>query len=195
MFEITKPPDTGGPTTQRIDRLYNVYRKNSSFFSFFPFTPPFHHVTLHWLYLVCHAIIHSFDLFPSGSLLLGQGSEAQVRLDDAEVGEQLLGLLILDRGVDNHVVAGDPVDGGGDLVLVARLQRVNDTQDLGRVAARRGRVGQDGADGLLGVDDEDGADREGDALVVDVGGVLVVEPVQCLSVSTTFPPRKGLMDW
>lgn len=116
-------------------------------------------------------------LFPSSSLLLGQRGKTQVGLDDAEVGEQLLGLLVLDGGVDNDIVAGDPVDGGGDLVLVARLQAVDDAQDLGRVAAGGGRVGQDGADGLLGVDDEDGADREGDALLVDVGCVLVVEPV------------------
>lgn len=80
--------------------------------------------------------------------------------------------------MDNHIVTRHPVDGGGNLVLVARLQRVDDAQDLGRVATGGSRVGQDGADGLLGVDDEDGADGEGDALFVDVGGVLVVEPVK-----------------
>jgi hypothetical protein len=112
-----------------------------------------------------------------GGLLLGQRGEAQVGLDDAELGEELLGLLVLDGGVDDDVVAGDPVDGGGDLVLVAGLERVDDAQDLGRVAAGGGRVGEDGADGLLGVDDEDGADGEGDALFVDVCGVLVVEHV------------------
>jgi hypothetical protein len=87
--------------------------------------------------------------------------------------------------VDDDVVAGDPVDRGGDAVLVARLQRVDDAEDLGAVAARRRRVRQDGADGLLGVDEEDGADREGDALLVDVGGVLVVEP-GCRAVSVSF---------
>ena len=55
------------------------------------------------------------------------------------------------------------VDGRGDAVLVARLQTVEDAQDLGRVAAGRGRVAQDKTDRLLGVDDEDGADGEGDA--------------------------------
>lgn len=79
--------------------------------------------------------------------------------------------------MDNDIITGDPVDGGGDLVLVAGLEGVNDAEDLGGVAAGRGGVREDGADGLLGVDDEDGADGEGDALLVDVGGVLVVDPV------------------
>lgn len=122
-------------------------------------------------------------LLRRSDLVLGQRSEAQVRLDDAEVGEQLLGLLVLDRGVDNDVVARHPVDRSGDLVLVARLQRVDNAQDLVGVAASGSRVRQDGADRLLGVNDKDGADSEGNALLVDVGGVLVVEPVelwQCL---------------
>ena len=97
-------------------------------------------------------------------------------------GEQLLGLVVLDAGVDDDVVAGDPVDGRRDAVLVARLQRVDHAEHLGRVAARRGWVREDQADRLLGVDDEDGADGEGDALGVDVGGVLVVEPA-CITES------------
>lgn len=99
--------------------------------------------------------------------------------------------------MDDDVVAGDPVHGGGDLVLVAGLQGVDDTEDLGRVAAGGGGVRQDGADGLLGVDDEDGADGEGDALLVDVGGVLVVKPVRVLSATSVIDKsgegsRKGI---
>jgi len=71
----------------------------------------------------------------------------------------------------------------GDLVLVRRLERVDDTEDFCGVAAGRGRVGEDGADLLVGVDDEDGADGEGDALLVDVGRVLVVDPVVGQGVS------------
>lgn len=111
-----------------------------------------------------------------GSLLLRERGEAQVGLDDAEVGEELFGLVVLDAGGDDDVVAGDPVDRGGDLVLVAGLERVEDTEDLGGVAASRGRVGEDETDLLVRVDDEDRADGEGNALLVDVGGVLVVEP-------------------
>ena len=111
-----------------------------------------------------------------GSLLLRERGETQVGLDDAEVGEELLGLVVLDAGGDDDVVAGDPVDRGGDLVLVAGLERVEDTEDLGGVAASRGRVGEDETDLLVRVDDEDRADGEGNSLLVDVGGVLVVEP-------------------
>lgn len=61
-------------------------------------------------------------------------------------------------------------------MLVASLERVDDSEDLGGVATSRSWVREDGADGLLGVDDEDGADGESNALGVDVGGVLVVNP-------------------
>jgi len=62
-------------------------------------------------------------------------------------------------------------------VLIASLQRVDDSEHLGGVAASAGGVGEDGANGLLRVDDEDRADSEGNALGVDVGRVLVVDPV------------------
>lgn len=79
--------------------------------------------------------------------------------------------------MDNDIITWDPVDGGGDLVLVTGLEGLDDTEDLGAVAAGGGGVGEDAADGLLGVDEEDGADGEGNALLIDVGGVLVVDPV------------------
>lgn len=62
-------------------------------------------------------------------------------------------------------------------VLVTSLERVNNPQDLSGVTAGRCRVGENGTDSLLGVNDEDRADGEGNALRVDVGGVLVVDPV------------------
>ena len=71
-----------------------------------------------------------------------------------------------------------PVDRRGNPVLVASLQRVDNTQNLSSVAASACWVGEDGADGLLGVDDEDGADGEGNTLGVDVGRVLVVDPAR-----------------
>lgn len=61
-------------------------------------------------------------------------------------------------------------------MLVTSLERVDNAEDLSGVAASAGGVREDGADGLLGVDDEDGTDGESDALLVDVGGVLVVDP-------------------
>ena len=110
-------------------------------------------------------------------LLLGERGESQVGLDDAEVREKCLCLLVLDAGVNNDVITRNPVDGGGDPVLVAGLQAVEDTEDLGGVAASGGGVRQNETDGLLGVDDEDRADGERNALGVDVGGVLVVDHV------------------
>jgi len=88
-------------------------------------------------------------------LFLGQRRESQVRLHNAEVGEQFFGLLVLDARVDNDVVAGYPVHGRGNLVLVARLQRVENPENLVGVAASRGGVRKDGANRLLGIDDED----------------------------------------
>ena len=39
-----------------------------------------------------------------GGLLLGEGSEAEVGLDNVHLGEELLSLLALDGGVDNDIV-------------------------------------------------------------------------------------------
>lgn len=83
--------------------------------------------------------------------------------------------------MDNDIVTRHPVDRGGDLVLVASLEGVDDAEDLGAVAASGGGVGEDGADGLLGVDDKDGADGEGNALGIDIGSVLIVDPVEGLA--------------
>ena len=78
----------------------------------------------------------------------------------------------------------NPVDRGGDAVLVASLERVDNAQNLGGVTASAGGVREDGADGLLGVDDEDRADGESNALGVNVGGILVVDPVDIISLSS-----------
>ena len=104
-------------------------------------------------------------------------SGSKVRLDGLELGEQSGGLLVGHAGVDNDVLAGGPVDGGGDSVLVTSLERVDDSQDLSGVSAGGGGVLQNQTDGLLGVDDEDGSDGEGNSLGVHVGGILVVDHV------------------
>lgn len=61
-------------------------------------------------------------------------------------------------------------------MLVASLQRIDNAQDLGGIAPSARRIGEDGANGLLWVDHEDAADCEGNALLVHVGGILVVDP-------------------
>ena len=86
--------------------------------------------------------------------------------------------------MDNHIVTRNPVDRSGDAVLVAGLERVDNAQNLGGVTASAGRVREDGADGLLGVDDEDRADGESNALGVNVGGILVVNPNVVVSLSS-----------
>lgn len=83
--------------------------------------------------------------------------------------------------MDNDVVTWNPVDGGGDSVLVTKLQGVDDSQDLSGVSSGGGWICQDQSDLLLWVDDEDRSDGELDSLVVDVGGVLVVNHVVCVS--------------
>jgi hypothetical protein len=78
--------------------------------------------------------------------------------------------------VDNNIVSGNPVDWGGNAVLVTSLERVDNAEDLGSVAASRGWVRHDQADSFLWVDDEYGADGECNALGIDIGSILVVEP-------------------
>ena len=110
-------------------------------------------------------------------LLSGLGGQTEVRLDGAETGEEGGSLLVGDRGVNNDIVAVLPVGGGGDSVLVTNLERVHHAQDLVKVATGRGRVRQGQADGLLGVNDEDGANGEWDTLGIEVGQVLVVQHI------------------
>lgn len=80
--------------------------------------------------------------------------------------------------MDDDIVTVLPVGRGGDTVLVTELERVDDAEDLVKVATGGGGVGKGETDGLLGVDDEDGADGEWDTLGVDVGQVLVVQHVE-----------------
>ena len=72
-------------------------------------------------------------------------------------------------------------------MLVTSLERVDNAQNLGGVTASAGRVGEDRANGLLGVNDEDGADGESDALGVNVGGILVINPGIIVSLSIRGP--------
>jgi len=93
-------------------------------------------------------------LSSGGSLLLWQRSESKIRLDDAELREEGLGLVIFDAWVNDDIITGDPVDWGGDAMLVAGLERIDYAEDFSGVAAGGGGVGEDETDGLLGIDDE-----------------------------------------
>ena len=82
--------------------------------------------------------LHHLDC--SGSFFLGQRRESEVWLNYAELREQSLSLLVLDTWVDNDFITWDPIDGSGDAMLVAGLQRVDNTKDLSGVATSGGRV-------------------------------------------------------
>lgn len=75
-----------------------------------------------------------------------------------------------------------PIDWCCDFVLVTGLQRVDNAENFGGVAASACRIREDSADGLLWIDHEDTANCESNALFVDVGGILVVDPT-CTSVN------------
>lgn len=108
------------------------------------------------------------------SLYLGK---AQVRLDLTDIVELLLGVRSRDGRRHDHVVTLLPVNRRHDTLLVARLQGVDHTQNLSRVAAGRRGVHHGETDLLVGVDDEDGPDGEGDALLGDVVQVALVDHV------------------
>lgn len=99
----------------------------------------------------------------------------EVRFDGMEVGEEFGGFVVFDVGVDNDIIIGDLVDGGGDFVFVIGLEGLDDMEDFGVVVVGGGGVGEDVVDGFFGVDEEDGVDGEGNVFFIDVGGVLVVD--------------------
>lgn len=70
-----------------------------------------------------------------------------------------------------------PVDGGGYTSLISSLERVNNPENLSCVTSSGGRVGQGQADLLGRVDDEHGADGEGDALAVHILQILSINHV------------------
>lgn len=102
---------------------------------------------------------------------------SQVWLDLANNPELLLRVRGRNRGGHDDVVADLPVDRGGDALLVASLQGVDNSEDFGRVTTSRGGVHHGEANLLAGVDDEDRPDGEGDALLVNVIQVLLVNHV------------------
>lgn len=71
----------------------------------------------------------------------------------------------------------NPIDRGGHFVRVARLQRVHHTQHLGSVATGRSRIGEDEAYGLLWVDYENTSDGECNSLLIDIGGILMIQHI------------------
>jgi hypothetical protein len=100
-----------------------------------------------------------------------------LRLDLTDLTKLSLGISSGDGGRNDNVITGEPVDRAGNTVLLGGLESINDTENLGSVAAGGGGVGHDQTDLLGGVDDEDGADGQSHTLGVNVGGVLEVDHV------------------
>ena len=85
----------------------------------------------------------------------------------------------------------NPINRRRNPLPIARLQTIHHPQHLRRIPARARRIAQYQTDGLFGIDDEDGADGEGDALLVDVGGVLVIEHVVQVGDFALLVPDDG----
>ena len=62
-------------------------------------------------------------------------------LVDCELREQSLCFIVRHTRVHNHILSRLPVDGSCDPVLVAELQRIDDTDDFVEITARRCGVG------------------------------------------------------
>ena len=71
-------------------------------------------------------------------------------------------------------------------MLVSELEGVDASKDLLELATGRSRVLQSQSDLLGRIDDEDRSDGEGDALLVDVGQVLLVEHVLRLHIKLSM---------
>jgi len=104
-------------------------------------------------------------------------SIAKVRLKLPDVVELLLCILCRDCRRHDNILANLPVDGCSNAFLVGSLERVDNSKNLGAVSASACRVHHRQTDLLLGVDDKDGADREGNALLGCVVEILLVDHV------------------
>lgn len=103
--------------------------------------------------------------------------KTQVGLELAHIVELLLSVSGRNGRRHNHIIALLPVNRRHHALLVASLQGVNHTENLGRVATSRRRVHHSETDFLVRVDDEDGSDREGDALLSYVVQVPLIDHV------------------
>lgn len=98
-----------------------------------------------------------------------------------------------------HLAAWSPVRRRSNPIFITELQRVNAAQDLIELTTSRSGVLKSKADLLCWVDDEDAADGEWNALLVNVGQVLLVEHVlfdptmsaDCRVKNTRHPSRKA----
>lgn len=105
---------------------------------------------------------HIYTHFSTNPLHLSK-PKIRLQLPHVLLAKLLLRIRSAHARRNNHILALLPINRRDDALLVARLQAVNDAQHLGGVPAGRRRVHHGQADFFGRVDDEDGADGEGDA--------------------------------
>lgn len=66
--------------------------------------------------------------------------------------------------MNDNTVSGSPVSGSSNLVGITSLKRIDNSEDFVELTTGRSRVGKGETNGLLGVDNVDGADSEGDTV-------------------------------
>jgi hypothetical protein len=94
-----------------------------------------------------------------------------------DVVEKILRIRSGHRGVNYDIVALLPVNGSRHLVLIGELERVDDTNNLIKIATRSSRVGNSETDDLLGVNHEHCTDGERQALLVNIGCILIIKHI------------------
>src|SRR3972149_345688 len=95
-------------------------------------------------------------------LLVGLWSHPQIRLQLLIApGEHLVGFLVRDGGEDDHVVSVLPVHRRCHLLVLGKLERVDDPEDFVKVSPRGCGIGERKAHLLVRVDNEDGTHGRG----------------------------------
>jgi len=110
--------------------------------------------------------------------------------------EQPLGLLALNTCVHDNIIAGLPIDRGGNSVFITQLDRINHSYNLIEISACDGGVVQFEPDLLGRVDDEDCTDSEWETRRgFDVGSILVVEHVVQIGDTAVTVSNDGIIDF
>jgi hypothetical protein len=78
--------------------------------------------------------------------------------------------------MNNDIFTRIPVDRCSNTMSIGRLEGVNHSEEFHGIPTSRGWVGEDEADGLFGVNDENRADGKSNALRIHIGGILVIKP-------------------
>lgn len=89
----------------------------------------------------------------------------------ASLSKDFVGLRIAQRKVNNRIITRLPIHGRRQFFVHGKLQAVNDTNDFVKVSSSRGRVGHHEGNGFVGLENENRANGERQALGVLVGFV------------------------